>query len=168
MIPDSVYSASQQRRAEVLAAFASAPIGTTLSRFLLSVELSESTWYEWKHVPEFAAALEEIQRRRREVDLEPLEEALRDMTSALAKKARAGDVYAIRTAAELLGLLKPISQSVKVTTVLPTPGDGDAEGLIVERDGLRDLLVRRAQRLGALAADSGDPGPEGLGEGPPG
>lgn len=159
----------EQRREEVLALYAKQPLGIRMSAFLKAAEVGPSVWYEWMRDPDFVARFAEVQQARRTVVLEPLERDLGDIISAHSRAGRAGEGWAVRLAYEVLGLIKPASQSVRVNTVVSaqtaTHVEATQEEILAEHTRLRLHVLRLQERAKAIEGDSGDTGPAGDGGG---
>jgi len=166
-VAPSVLDERAQRKAEFLAAYAAAPIARGAFSMLAEHSIAQSTFFEWKRDPQFAKDLAEIQEARRSIDLSALHEFAGEAHFQLACRIAQGDMQALNTYYRIIGLLRPDGTSVKVVQVNEADGRHDSgeqdpdslEALTKERDDIVASLVRRRERLAALAADTGDPGP---------
>lgn len=170
-IPILVRPPAEQRRDEILAIYARQRLGFRMVEFLREADIEHSTWWKWiQQDPSFASEVADIQDQRRRIVLEPLERELPDIVSAHAKAGRSGEGWAVRLAYEVLGLVKPANQSVRVNTVVSSTQASNVETtqeeIIADHERLRLHVLRLAERARAIEGDSGDSGPQGNGGGP--
>ena len=144
---------TQQRRAEMLAAYAASPPGEGIVCFLARCGVARSTWYLWSTEPEFGAAIARIRAERATIDMEPFEKHLRAVAQAVVDRAVGYSDPAARMILESAGWLKP-STSVRITNtmdarVIAAPDDLGA--LLAERQQLSSVLRRAIEDKSADA-----------------
>lgn len=148
--------------------------GTPITRVLKQCRITPRSFAHWKNDPAFRAEYDAIVLERTRVDMAPFERFIGAIDRALIDKAIAGDVPAIRTVYERMGLLQRggttnvnvnATQQVGVTaqSVQQQAAAGDVGAIIERANNLQELIDRHGARLAAAEGRAELAGPEPVG-----